>query len=92
MATGTAQQMQRRGSRQHHGPAAVELVNALTNQPLVQEFLQTRRKPSTLSALERRWFVGRQRLATARDKHNSLSKVVQAPRYSAKDFHPVGST
>lgn len=75
MATGTAQQMQRRGSRQHHGPAAVELVNALMNQPLVREFSQTRRKPSTLSALERRWFVGRLRLATARDKHNSLSQA-----------------
>lgn len=75
MATGTAQQMRRRGSRQHHGPAAVELVNALMNQPLVREFSQTRRKPSTLSALERRWFVGRLRLATARDKHNSLSQA-----------------
>eukprot|EP01043_Picozoa_sp_COSAG02_P023293 COSAG02_NODE_1239_length_13713_cov_37.434259_17_plen_349_part_00 len=75
MLTGTAQQV-RRGSRQHHGPAAGELVKALMSQALIREFLQDgKRKPSTLSALERRWFVGRLRLATALEKYNSLSKA-----------------
>lgn len=75
MPSGTAQQIPR-SRRQHHGPAAVELVEALMNQPLIRDFLQRgRRKPSTLSSLERRWFVGRLRLETARQKHNSLSKA-----------------
>lgn len=43
--------------------------------PLIQEFLKTgKRRPSTLSALERRWFVGRLTLAKAQEKHDSLPK------------------
>ena len=75
MSTGTTQQVQR-GSRKHHGPAAFELVTALMSQALIREFIQDgKRKPSTLSALERRWFVGRLRLATAREKYNSISQA-----------------
>ena len=42
---------------------------------LIGEFLHGKRKPSTLAALERRWFVGRLSLAKAIEKYNSLSKV-----------------
>ena len=42
---------------------------------LIREVLHGKRKPSTLAALERRWFVGRLSMAKAQEKHNSLSKV-----------------
>jgi hypothetical protein len=72
--TATAHLTQR--SRSHHGPPAVELVGALMGSALIRESLPYgKRKPSTLAALERRWFVGRLSLAKAQEKHKSLSKA-----------------
>jgi hypothetical protein len=54
----------------------VELVGALMGSALIRESLPYgKRQPSTLAALERRWFVGRLSLAKAQEKHKSLSKA-----------------
>jgi len=47
---------------------------------LVGDLSKNVRQPSTLSALERRWFVGRQSLKKAQEKHNTIDKrLLESP-------------
>jgi hypothetical protein len=64
----------------HHGPPALELVRCLMETEVVKNCNgNVGRQPSTLGALERRWFVGRQSLPKAKKihatvEHEDLSK------------------
>lgn len=83
------------GDRTHHGPPALELVRVLLDSPLIQELLRVQgagsRRPGTLGALERRWFVGRRRLASAQEKFNSLSRVDLSDELLGENLELIGT-
>ena len=83
------------GDRTHHGPPAFELVRALLDSALIQELLRAQgdgsRRPGTLATLERRWFVGRNRLVSAQGKHDSLSRADLTDELLGENLELVGT-
>ena len=78
----------------HHGPPATELVRGFMNTPVMLQFQadSATRKPSTLSTLERRWFVGRRSLEKAMEKHAMIDMCLLSTPTLGANLELVGTT